>query len=70
MSDLKITIGGPLEADAAERFVGAWRRGERGETFHERHLAFESPGALARISKFKRAGKVKPKSKLPPGTPK
>src|SRR5580692_6453413 len=54
MSDVKITVGGALEADAARRFVDAWHRGERGETFHERHLAFESWDALARVLTGKR----------------
>jgi predicted transcriptional regulator len=49
MSDLKITVGGPIEADAKNAFVDAWHRGERGETFCERHLAFESWDALARV---------------------
>src|SRR5216683_770819 len=54
MSDVKITVGGAIEEDAAGRFVDAWHRGERGETFHERHLAFESWDALARILTGKR----------------
>jgi len=48
MSDVKITVGGAIEKDAARRFVDAWHRAERGEVFHERHLAFESWDALAR----------------------
>ena len=31
-----------MEDDASRRFVGAWRRAEGGETFHESRLAFES----------------------------
>src|SRR5580692_5261922 len=54
MSDVKITVGGALEADAARRFVDAWHRGERGETFQERHLAFESWDALVRVMTGKR----------------
>jgi predicted transcriptional regulator len=54
MSDVKITVGGALEADASRRFVDAWHRGERGETFHERHLAFESWDVLARVLTGKR----------------
>ena len=54
MSDVKITVGGAVEDDAARRFVDAWRRAEGGETFHERHLAFESWDALARVLTGKR----------------
>lgn len=54
MSDVKITVGGAMEDEASRRFVDAWRRAERGETFHERHLAFESWEALARILSGKR----------------
>ena len=49
MSDVKITVGGAIEKEASRRFVDAWRRAERGEIFHERHLAFESWDALARV---------------------
>ncbi len=49
MSDVKITVGGAMEDEASRRFVDAWRRAERGEIFHERHLAFESWDALARV---------------------
>lgn len=51
---MKITVGGTIEEDAARRFVDAWHRAERGETFHERHLAFESWDALARVLTGKR----------------
>jgi predicted transcriptional regulator len=54
MSDVKITVGGAMEDDASARFVDAWHRAERGETFHERHLAFESWDALARVLTGKR----------------
>jgi predicted transcriptional regulator len=54
MSDVKITVGGAMEDEASRRFVDAWRRAERGQTFHERHLAFESWEALARILSGKR----------------
>ncbi|MGB8279136.1 MAG: hypothetical protein WCF20_14560 [Methylovirgula sp.] len=56
MSEVKITVGGAMEEEAARRFVDAWHRGERGETFHERHLAFESWDALARVLTNKRMG--------------
>jgi len=51
---VKITVGGSIEEDAAGRFVDAWHRAERGETFHERHLAFERWDALARVLTGKR----------------
>jgi predicted transcriptional regulator len=54
MSDVKITVGGPMEEQASQRFVDAWRRAERGETFDERHLAFESWDTLARVLTSKR----------------
>lgn len=54
MSDVKITVGGDIEADVSRRFVDAWRRAERGEAFAERHLAFESWDALARVLTTKR----------------
>jgi predicted transcriptional regulator len=54
MSDVKITVGGSIEEDAARRFVDAWHRAERGEKFREHHLAFESWDALARVMTGKR----------------
>ena len=54
MSNLKVTVGGAIEDDASRRFVDAWHRAERGEIFHERHLAFESWDALARVLTGKR----------------
>jgi predicted transcriptional regulator len=54
MSNVKITVGGAIGEEASRRFVDAWRRAERGETFHERHLAFESWDALARVLTGKR----------------
>lgn len=54
MSEVKITVGGRMEDEASRRFVDAWHRAERGETFHERHLAFESWDALARVLTGKR----------------
>jgi len=49
MNDVKITVGGAMDEEASRRFVNAWHRAERGEAFHERHLAFESWDALARV---------------------
>jgi predicted transcriptional regulator len=54
MSDVKITVGGAMEDEAAGRFIDAWHRAERGETFRERRIAFESWDALARILTGKR----------------
>ncbi len=54
MIKAKITVGGALEREAAQRFVDAWHRAERGKSFQERHLAFESWDALARILTTKR----------------
>lgn len=54
MGDVKATVGGAFEEEAARRFADAWRRAERGETFRERHLAFESWEMLARILTAKR----------------
>jgi predicted transcriptional regulator len=43
-----------MEEEASRRFVNAWHRAERGETFQERYLAFESWDALARVMTGKR----------------
>ncbi len=43
-----------MEKDASRRFVDAWHRAEHGETFHERHMAFESWDALAGVLTAKR----------------
>jgi predicted transcriptional regulator len=54
MKDVKVTVGGAFEEEAAARFIDAWHRAERGESFHERHIAFESWDALARVLTAKR----------------
>ncbi len=54
MSQVKFTVGGAMEEEASRRFVSAWHRAERGEKLHERHLAFESWDALARVLTGKR----------------
>jgi predicted transcriptional regulator len=54
MSDVKITVGGAFEEEAARGFVDAWHRAERGEVFRERRLAFESWDALTRVLTNKR----------------
>jgi predicted transcriptional regulator len=54
MSDVKISVGGAIEDEASRRFSDAWHRAESGEVFHERHLAFESWDALARVLTGKR----------------
>ena len=54
MNDVKFTIDGAIEDEASRQFIDAWHRAERGETFHERYLAFESWDALARVLTGKR----------------
>ena len=54
MSNVKVRVGGAMEDEASRQFVDAWHRAERGEVFHERHLAFESWDALARVLTGKR----------------
>ena len=54
MSNVKITVGDGIEADASRRFTDAWHRAERGETFQERHLAFQSWDTLVRVMTGKR----------------
>ena len=54
MSEVKITVGGEMEREASHQFIDAWHRAERGETFHERHLAFENWDTLARVLSNKR----------------
>ena len=54
MKSVKFTVGGAMEDEASRRFIDAWHRAERGESFHERHLAFESWEALARVLTGKR----------------
>jgi predicted transcriptional regulator len=54
MSDVKITVGGAFEEEAARGFADAWHRAERGEAFRERRLAFESWDALTRVLTNKR----------------
>jgi predicted transcriptional regulator len=49
MKPVKITVGGAIEAEAARSFVDAWHRAERGESFRERRLSFQSWNALARV---------------------
>jgi predicted transcriptional regulator len=54
MSRTKITVGGDFEREAARRFVDAWHSAKGGKNFQERHLAFESWDALARVLTAKR----------------
>ena len=49
MSELKIAFGGAMEDEAVRRFVNAWHRAEPGDSFHERHLAFESWESFASV---------------------
>src|SRR6188508_1650672 len=51
---IKITVGGTMEDEASRRLVDAWHRAERGESFQERHLAFESWDVLSRVLTAKR----------------
>lgn len=51
---MKITVGGPFEEEASRRFIDAWRRAERCDAVNERHIAFESFDALARVLTGKR----------------
>jgi len=54
MSNLKISLSGKIEEEAALKFAAAWHRAERGESFHEHSLTFESWEALARVLTGKR----------------
>jgi predicted transcriptional regulator len=54
MTRIKVAVGGAIEKDSSRRFIDAWHRAKRGETFLERHLAFESWDALARVLTGKR----------------
>jgi hypothetical protein len=49
MKSVKATVGGAMEEEASRQFIYAWHRAERGETFHERHHAFESWDTLSRV---------------------
>lgn len=51
---VKFTVGGAMEEESSRRFIDAWHRAERGEKFHERHIAFENWDALARVLTSKR----------------
>lgn len=53
-ASVKISVGRAIEEEATRRFVDAWHRAERGETFQERHLGFESWDTLARVLTEKR----------------
>jgi predicted transcriptional regulator len=54
MSNVRLTVGGNLKEDVSRRAIDAWHRAERGEIFHERHLAFENWDTLARVLTGKR----------------
>ena len=54
MRNPRLTVGGNIKEDTSRRFIDAWHRAERGETFHERHLAFENWDTLARVLTGKR----------------
>lgn len=54
MRNAKFTVGGNIKEEVSRRAIDAWHRAERGETFHERHLAFENWDTLARVLSGKR----------------
>jgi predicted transcriptional regulator len=54
MSNVRLTVGGNIKEQTSRSFIDAWHRAERGETFQERHLAFENWSALARVLTVKR----------------
>jgi len=54
MSNVRLTVGGNIKEQTSRSFIDAWHRAERGETFHERHLAFENWDTLARVLTGKR----------------
>jgi predicted transcriptional regulator len=54
MSNVRLTVGGNIKGQTSRSFIDAWHRAERGETFHERHLAFENWDTLARVLTGKR----------------
>jgi predicted transcriptional regulator len=51
---IKVRVGGMMEDEAARQFGDAWHRAELGESFQERHLAFESWDVLSRVLTAKR----------------
>ena len=54
MRKVRLTVGGDIKEEVSRRAIDAWHRAERGETFHERHLAFENWDTLARVLSNKR----------------
>ena len=54
MRNVRLTVGGDIKEEVSRRAIDAWHRAERGETFHERHLAFENWDTLARVLSDKR----------------
>lgn len=54
MSKLKVSVGGAMERQAARNFADAWNRAKKGKPVDERHIAFESFEALARVLTGKR----------------
>ena len=45
MSEVKVTVGGAIEGEISQRFINAWHRAKRGETFEEHHLT-QSPKSI------------------------
>jgi predicted transcriptional regulator len=54
MTEVKFAAGGGFEDESSRQFIDAWHRAEQGESFQERHLAFESWDAWARVLTRKR----------------
>jgi predicted transcriptional regulator len=54
MSEVKFTDTGAFEDSGSRKFIDASHRAERGETLHERQLAFKSWDALVRVLTGKR----------------
>ena len=54
MNNVRFTVGGNIKEQTSRSFIDAWHRAERGDVFQERHLAFESWDALARVLTGKR----------------
>jgi hypothetical protein len=62
MSDMNVTVGGPSEGKTSRQFIDAWQRSERGEAYHEYHLAIESWNAPARCGRTEEPAASKPTS--------
>ena len=54
MTSVRLTVGGNIKEQTSRQLIDAWHCAEREETFHERHLVFESWHVLARVLTGKR----------------